>query len=525
MGDNTIQIRVAADMAGLKGQFTDLGNSASGAFKQAAGGAEPLNAAILNQHQSIHLLAEEAGIHLPRAIVSGLAEMLPPINTIGPALMAAFAVEGIVKFGEMVAKDTRELYDFKEAQKQMNEASSENIKILEEQARASMAYARSQLALVTAGMAREQQYVDQLHDWQDSRVQWLGWFGEMGMKLSGATEKIQAEEKKLADTEKLHLDLVKILGENEVSAHEKAAKSAEIEAEALEKRNRADAEFVEKVLKANIAGDVEWDKALILLNRSVDANNAKLVKQYQQAQELDLIYLKIATDLPRTQPDVRSLGILREQAEYTQHLTQAQTVQIGVMQKIHQEAQAAKAAIGGLASATIQAGVAAAMYGQNVGKAMAQAAKSTLTSIALEAAVRAIYNVGLGIYYEAIQDYPDADLAFAAATVFGTVGAAAGAAGAAIPSGGGGGGRSGGPGGNQSSYGGSPGSGGGPSPGGGGSGSGHGPTIVLNQYGPMVGTMNDLAKALVPVLNQLGTSGQVRLTAYNALTNGAKQTP
>jgi hypothetical protein len=77
-------------------------------------------------------------------------------------------------------------------------------------------------------------------------------------------------------------------------------------------------------------------------------------------------------------------------------------------------------------------------------------------------------------------------------------------------------------GGNQSSYGGSPGSGGG-GPGGGGGG-GRGPTIVMNNYGPLAGSYADLGKALTPVLNSLGASGQIRLTAYNALTNGAKQT-
>jgi hypothetical protein len=97
----------------------------------------------------------------------------------------------------------------------------------------------------------------------------------------------------------------------------------------------------------------------------------------------------------------------------------------------------------------------------------------------------------------------------------------------ALMGGGGGGGRhSAGAGGNQSSYGGSGGGGGvsSASPGGGGGSGSRGPTVILNQYGPMVGSMADLAKAMVPVLNQLGTSGQVRLTAYNALTNGAKQT-
>jgi len=74
-------------------------------------------------------------------------------------------------------------------------------------------------------------------------------------------------------------------------------------------------------------------------------------------------------------------------------------------------------------------------------------------------------------------------------------------------------------GGSQSSYGGGPGSGGSSGPG-----SGRGPTIVWNQYGPMVGTMQDLARTLVGVTNQMAQSGQLKVVATTALTNGPKQT-
>jgi hypothetical protein len=152
--------------------------------------------------------------------------MLPPINAIGPALLGAFAVDSIIKFGEMVAKDTREIYGLKDAQKALNEAGSENIKILEDQARASMSYARSQLALINAGVAQQTRYVQQLQDWEDERIKWGGWFSEKAMQWSGALEKIQGEEQKLKDLEKLRGDLVKILGEDEVKEHEQAAEAA-----------------------------------------------------------------------------------------------------------------------------------------------------------------------------------------------------------------------------------------------------------------------------------------------------------
>ncbi len=145
---------------------------------------------------------------------------------------------------------------------------------------------------------------------------------------------------------------------------------------------------------------------------------------------------------------------------------------------------------------------------------MVQIAAAAILTYKERAIIESVYYAAKSVAAFAMQDYwAGAEFALAS----GLFAEAAGTSSKAS-SGGGGGGSTGG---NQSSYGGSPGSGG---PGSGGGGGSRGPSIVLNQYGPMVGTMNDLAKALVNTINQLGTSGQVRLTAYNSLTNGAKQT-
>jgi hypothetical protein len=82
------------------------------------------------------------------------------------------------------------------------------------------------------------------------------------------------------------------------------------------------------------------------------------------------------------------------------------------------------------------------------------------------------------------------------------------------------GGGGGGGGGSQSSYDVAP--SGGSGPGGGGS-SSLGPTIIVNHYGPLVGTMQDLAIAIGRVQNTLNLSGQLRSISYNSLTNGPKQ--
>jgi hypothetical protein len=78
--------------------------------------------------------------------------------------------------------------------------------------------------------------------------------------------------------------------------------------------------------------------------------------------------------------------------------------------------------------------------------------------------------------------------------------------------------------GNQSDYGRGGGSSGAGSGGPGQPGSGRGPTIILNQYGPVVGTWADAGKAMANVLNQLTQTGQCKLISTSALTNGPKLT-
>jgi bisphosphoglycerate-dependent phosphoglycerate mutase len=53
---------------------------------------------ILSNRESVRLLSEEMGVHLPRAVSGALAEILPGINAIGPALLGAFALAELPKF-------------------------------------------------------------------------------------------------------------------------------------------------------------------------------------------------------------------------------------------------------------------------------------------------------------------------------------------------------------------------------------------------------------------------------------------
>ncbi len=96
----------------------------------ALGGAratQGLDKGILSARQSSRLLAEELGIHLPRAVTSAIGEMLPAIGGLGGALLAAFAVREVYEFGEYVKSDSEAVEGLAQAEDRMKEAVKENL--------------------------------------------------------------------------------------------------------------------------------------------------------------------------------------------------------------------------------------------------------------------------------------------------------------------------------------------------------------------------------------------------------------
>ena len=103
---------------------------------------------------------------------------------------------------------------------------------------------------------------------------------------------------------------------------------------------------------------------------------------------------------------------------------------------------AASDAFLGTADAMTAAGIAASIYGENVGKAMERAAKAALASIAEQAGVNALNALAQGLWFLAQAIFfanPDAAAAaatdFEAAAEWGAIAGVAGAAAAALPGG------------------------------------------------------------------------------------------
>ena len=201
---------------------------------------------LLNSHQSVHLLAEEMGIHLPSVVTSAVSEMLPQIANLGGALLAAFAAKEIYEFGKKIAAAAKEASGATEALLLMADAVKENNQAIEDYAKTSSRAAQRELkeinvriATWTAALEARRQYFAN----ENALTYGLqGFLGEVRKTTEG--------EKKLADMEKLRDELLKILT-GDVVKEGKTTKEAEDEKrEAWERSTDQQYEYVAARRKA-----------------------------------------------------------------------------------------------------------------------------------------------------------------------------------------------------------------------------------------------------------------------------------
>jgi hypothetical protein len=55
-------------------------------------GGKQLEDSLIGPRESMRLLSEEFGVHLPRAVTGAIGQIVPAISALGPVLLGAFAV-------------------------------------------------------------------------------------------------------------------------------------------------------------------------------------------------------------------------------------------------------------------------------------------------------------------------------------------------------------------------------------------------------------------------------------------------
>ncbi len=103
MGANSVLgllFKISADPSHAQEALAQFEKSTGVSLQNAGKHTKDFDEGILNAHNSVHLLTEEMGIHLPRAVVGAVAEMLPSIGELGGALLGAFAIEKVAEWGK-----------------------------------------------------------------------------------------------------------------------------------------------------------------------------------------------------------------------------------------------------------------------------------------------------------------------------------------------------------------------------------------------------------------------------------------
>jgi hypothetical protein len=120
--------------AGVEQLDSTLGGLEGGASKTAEGMTESFaqtDRALIGNRESVRLLSEDLGIHLPRAVTGAIGQMLPEIAGFGGALLGVFAVEEVWKWGKAAVEAIREAEgETKELADMMHEILGEQEKIL-----------------------------------------------------------------------------------------------------------------------------------------------------------------------------------------------------------------------------------------------------------------------------------------------------------------------------------------------------------------------------------------------------------
>jgi hypothetical protein len=264
MGDNGIIgliMQVGADTAGaeeaiqafaqrtgqsvgmVEAQIRDYQRAEGAAYDEAVqrtrGAADEMERGLLNSHQSVHLLAEEMGIHLPRAVTSAVGEMLPEIASLGGALVGVFAAKEIYEFGQKIADAAREASGMTEAAHLMAEAVKENNTAIEDYAKTGSKAARQELAEMNRRIA----------NWTvalEARREYFANEGPIAYAMQfylGEVGKTEEGEKKLAAMEQLRDAILKILTEDTVKEGEASARVAKEKQEAWERSTEEEYQY------------------------------------------------------------------------------------------------------------------------------------------------------------------------------------------------------------------------------------------------------------------------------------------
>ncbi len=194
-----------------------------------SGAARQLDEGLLNNTQSVRLLASEFGLRLPRQVSSAIAQMLPEFASMGTALLGVFAIEEAVKFVGWVNKVAGAFNEVTESEQAMKKVGDENLSAMEAMAKKSVEYARSQLVLLNAQAVAGEAHIQWLKDEADGLHEINPVLREIGRDYNfwiGRSKELKEAESGVNGILTMRDAIIKVIGQDEEKEHKKATERA-----------------------------------------------------------------------------------------------------------------------------------------------------------------------------------------------------------------------------------------------------------------------------------------------------------
>jgi hypothetical protein len=572
MADNSVQIRVTANMAAVQGELNSLQANATKNFVNVAEATKPLDNALLTNRNTVRLLSEEMGVHLPRAVSGAIADIIPQVASMGTALLGAFAVEEAIKLVGWMEKITAKANEVAESEEAIHRAVKENDEIFEKIARTSVKAALAQLRLADIRLLAaegEVEHQKQVNEGLDSQVAaFIPVFNAYHF-LFGQTKDLTQAEKQRNDVQEMRGKIAGIVLEGEIKHNEKAAEAAKKTAAEANRRAHAESEFIIRITeeadrstKRIQKWHEEWMKSIGLpeavkfslaeINRELNQNGlaaakalpplAALAGSFRQLSEAERAAVPLSREIEssialmtlRTHEEIVAMvsgqlpAMRRLQLEQQRQLDQARR-EIQLMHEKVLAHRATRAEEEQIEEEYTQLVIAQAQQREEAQKrdnvaqaeALGVAVAGLLGTLGLrreEAIVEAAVETAKAFASLGAHDIWGAAQHFVSAAEWGVVAGQSGRGGGGSAGGGGGYGGQGSA--RASSYGGG---GGGRDSGGSGAGPGPGAAVHLNFYGP-VATDQNSTQQLFDQWSQAVQNGTLAFTASNAAVQGPSAT-
>jgi len=244
MGDSVLGLILGLSMDNTQalmdaGQF---GASVGKSFEQTAERTKPLKDALdqtdknlLSNRESARLLTEELGVHMPRAVTSAIAEVMPAIGSLGTTLLGIFALKEIMAFGRELHKVADEFDGVAAAEKRAGQIGKENLSLLEKQVEGNKKLLMGELTRAQFRAVADEAELNAMKARDLHQLAVFGPYAAGYMAITGALGKLTEAQNKLAADQGLADKMATILrkdNEEEAKAHDKAAKAAKAHAEA-----------------------------------------------------------------------------------------------------------------------------------------------------------------------------------------------------------------------------------------------------------------------------------------------------